>query len=192
MLGMHSCEMSLSSTLEGGGHIRTSIRSRKIKIDFAILNSMYRLRMPISTAYSMCEANKSTAQPKDDDLTEHYEFNWCLRSPLGGRLLMQSVTQYHHDVLRTRCEGGPTGGGNTTPPAGGPTKKWTAYLQHGTQKAARQIYCIPSPHPLPPAPRSCCDYTRIRLLANSAIFRQGFCIMSRALAFIYDRRSPPH
>ena len=120
MLGMHSCEMSLSSTLEGGGHIRTSIRSRKMKIDFAILNSMYRLRMPISTAYSMCEANKSTAQPKDDDLTEHYEFNWCLRSPLGGRLLMQSVTQYHHDVLRTRCEGGPTGGGNITPPAGGP------------------------------------------------------------------------
>ena len=75
-----------------------------MKVDFAILNSMYRLRMPISTAYSMCEANRSTAQPKDDDLTEHYEFNWCLRSPLGGRLLMQRVTQYRHDVLRTRCE----------------------------------------------------------------------------------------
>ena len=52
----------------------------------------------------MCEANYATAQPKDDDLTEHYEFNWCLRSPLGRRLLMQRVTQYHNDVLRTRCE----------------------------------------------------------------------------------------
>ena len=104
MLGMHSCEMSFSSTLEGAGHIRTSIRSRNMKIDFAILNSMYRLRMPISTAYSMCEANKSTAQPKDDDLTEHYEFNWCLRSPRGIRLLLQSFTQYDHDALRTRCE----------------------------------------------------------------------------------------
>ena len=104
MLGMHSCEMSLSSTLEGGGHIRTSIRSRNMKIDFAILNSVYQLRMPISTAHNMCEANKYTAQLKDDDLTEHYEFNWCLRSPLGGRLLMQKVTRYRHDVLRTRCE----------------------------------------------------------------------------------------
>ena len=150
MLGMHSCEMSLSSTLEGGGHIRTSIRSRKMKIDFAILNSMYRLRMPISTAYSMCEANKSTAQPKDDDLTEHYEFNWCLRSPLGGRLLMQSVTQYHHDVLRTRCEGGPTGGGNTAPPAGGPTKKWTAYLQRHPEGSSSNILHTIAP---PPSPR---------------------------------------
>ena len=75
-----------------------------MKIDFAILNSMYRLRMPISTAYSMCEANKSTAQPKDDELTEYYEFNWCLRSPCGCRLLMQSGTQHHNDVLKTRCE----------------------------------------------------------------------------------------
>ena len=58
----------------------------------------------MSTANHMCEANKSTAQPKDDELTEYYEFNWCLRSPLGARLLMQSVTQYYHDVLRTRCE----------------------------------------------------------------------------------------
>ena len=33
-----------------------------------------------------CEANYATAQPNDD---EHYEFNWCLRSPLGSRLLMQ-------------------------------------------------------------------------------------------------------
>ena len=96
--------MSFSSTLEGGGHIRTSNRSRQLKLDFATLNSVYRLRMPISTAHNMCEANKSTAQPKDDDLTEHYEFNWCLRSPLGGRLLMESVTQYHHDMLRTRCD----------------------------------------------------------------------------------------
>ena len=109
MLGMQSCEMSFSSTLEGGGHVRTSIRSRKIKIVLAILSSVYRLRMPISTAHNMCEANKSTAQPKDDDLTEHYEFNWCLRSPLGGRLLRPSVSQYHHDVPRTRCEKQATG-----------------------------------------------------------------------------------
>ena len=34
----------------------------------------------MSTAHHMREANKSTAQPKDDDLTEHYELNWCLRA----------------------------------------------------------------------------------------------------------------
>ena len=56
------------------------------------------------TAHNMCDANKYTTQPKDDILTEHYEFNWCLRSPLGGRLLMQSATQYHNDVLKTSCE----------------------------------------------------------------------------------------
>ena len=135
--------------------------------------------------------SKSMLQMMTALISKHIKSEHQRRSPLGGRLLMQSVTQYHHDVLRTRCEGGPTGGGNTTPPAGGPTKKWTAYLQHGTQKVARQIYCIPSPHPLPPAPPSCSDYTRIRLIANSAIFRQGFCVMSRALAIIYDKRSPP-
>ena len=58
----------------------------------------------MSTAHHMCETHYATAQPKDGDLTEHYEFNWCLRSPLGRRLLMHRVTQYHHDVLRTRCE----------------------------------------------------------------------------------------
>ena len=75
-----------------------------MKIQFAILSRVCRLRLPMSTAHHMCEANKYAAQPKDDDLTEHYEFNWCLRSPLGGRLLMQRVTQYHHDVFKTRCE----------------------------------------------------------------------------------------
>ena len=55
-------------------------------------------------AHHMCEAKKYTKQLKDDDLTEHYELNWCLRSPLGGRLLMQSGTQYHNDVLKTSCE----------------------------------------------------------------------------------------
>ena len=39
-------------------------------------------------AHHMCEAKKYTKQLKDDDLTEHYEYNWCLRSPLGVRLLM--------------------------------------------------------------------------------------------------------
>ena len=58
----------------------------------------------MSTAHHMCEANYATAQPKDDDLTEHYELNWCLRSPLGGLLLMQSGTQYHNDVFKTKCE----------------------------------------------------------------------------------------
>ena len=75
-----------------------------MKIEFAILRNMYRLRLPMSTAHHMCEANNHTTQPKDDDLTEHYEFNWCLRSRRGVCLLMQSLTQYHHDVLRTRCE----------------------------------------------------------------------------------------
>ena len=80
MLGVQRCEMAFSSTLEGGGHIGTSIRSRKTKIVFAILSRVCRLRLPMSTAHHMCEANKYTAQPKDDDWTEHYEFNWCLRA----------------------------------------------------------------------------------------------------------------
>ena len=75
-----------------------------MEVEFTILNSMYRLRLQISTAHHMCEDNYATAQPKDGDLTEHYGFNWCLRSPLGGRLLMQSGTQYHDAVLKTRCE----------------------------------------------------------------------------------------
>ena len=75
-----------------------------MKIEFAILNSMYRLLLSMSTAPHMCEASYATAQPKDDDLTEHYEFNWCLRSPLGGRLLMHTGIQDHYDVLKTRCE----------------------------------------------------------------------------------------
>ena len=58
----------------------------------------------MSTAHHMCEANYATAQLKDDDLTEHHELNWCLRSPLGGRLLVQSGTQDHNDVLKTSCE----------------------------------------------------------------------------------------
>ena len=54
----------------------------------------------------MCEANSATAQPKDDDLTEHYELNLCLRSLLGGHLLMHIDTQDKYDVLKTRCEEG--------------------------------------------------------------------------------------
>ena len=104
MLGVQSCEISFSSTLEGGGRIRTSSRSRKMKMEFAVLNIMYRLRLPMSTIHHICEFRYATAQSKDDDLTEHYEFKWCLRSPCGCRLLMQSGTQYHNDVLKTRCE----------------------------------------------------------------------------------------
>ena len=48
----------------------------------------------------------ATAQTKEDHLSEHYEFNWCLRSPLGGRLLMHIGTQDNYDVLKTRCEDG--------------------------------------------------------------------------------------
>ena len=103
-LGVQSCEISFSSTLEGGGRIRTTSRSRKMKIEFAVVNSMYRLRLPMSTIHHICEFGYATAQSKDDDLTEHYEFNWCLRSPCGCRLLMQRGTQYHNDVLKTRCE----------------------------------------------------------------------------------------
>ena len=58
----------------------------------------------MSTTHLMCEAKYATAQSTDDYLTQHYEFNWCLRSPRGGRLLMQSGTQYHNDVLKTSCE----------------------------------------------------------------------------------------
>ena len=87
----------------GGGYIRRNNRSRQRNIEFAILNSVYRLRLTMSTIHQMCEAKYATVQSTDDDSTQHYEFNWCLRSPLGGRLLMQRVTQYRHDVLRTRC-----------------------------------------------------------------------------------------
>ena len=49
----------------------------------------------------MCDANCATAQPNDD---EHYEFNWCLRSPPGGRLLMEVGIQENYDALQTRRE----------------------------------------------------------------------------------------
>ena len=104
MLGVQSCEISFSSTLEGCGRIRTSSRSRKMKIEFAVVNNMYRLRLPMSTIHNICESWCVTAHSKGNDLTEHYEFNWCLRSPRGSRFLMQSGTQYHNDVLKTRCE----------------------------------------------------------------------------------------
>ena len=88
----------------GGGRMRTSSRSRKMKIEFAVVNGMTRLRLPMSTIHHTCESRYVTAQSKDNDLTEHYEFNWCLRSRRGCRFLMQSGTQYHNDVLKTRCE----------------------------------------------------------------------------------------
>ena len=138
---------------------------------------MCRLRLPMSTAHHMCEGNQSTAQPKDDDLTEHFEFNWCLRSPLGGRLLMQRVTQYRHDVLRTRCEEQASGNSPLqflpaafgvcfgkaaiirprAPPRDGPLTCNTA-----PRKAARHIYCMTSADPRPPPPGSC-YYLRLLL-----------------------------
>ena len=104
MLGVQSCEVSFSSTLEGGGRMRTSSRSRKMKIEFAVVNSMTRLRLPMSTIHHTCESRYATAQSKDNDLTEHYEFNWCLRSRRGCRFLMQSGTQDHNNILKARCE----------------------------------------------------------------------------------------
>ena len=54
-----------------------------------------------------CEANYATAQPNDD---EHYEFNWCLRSPLGGRLLMQiRIPEYMTCFRRDAKRGGAAG-----------------------------------------------------------------------------------
>ena len=44
-------------------------------------------------------------------ISKHIKNEHRRRSPLGGRLLMQSVTQYHHDVLRTRCDEQAKGGG---------------------------------------------------------------------------------
>ena len=94
----------VSSPHAKGGRIRTSSRSRKMKMEFAVVNNMSRLGLPMSTIHHICEFRYATAQSKDDDLTEHYEFKWCLRSPCWCRLLMQGGTQYHNDVLKTRCE----------------------------------------------------------------------------------------
>ena len=98
MLGAQSSEMSSTSTLLGSGHIRGR------SIELAMLNNMYRLRLPMSTIHQTCEAKYAIAQSTDNDFTEHYEFNWCLRSLLGGRLLMQSGTQYHNGEVKTACE----------------------------------------------------------------------------------------
>ena len=67
------------------------------------MNKMSRLGLPMSTIHHICEFRYATAQSTDDDFTAHYEFKWCLRSPCWCRLLMQSGTQYHNDVLKTRC-----------------------------------------------------------------------------------------
>ena len=139
-----------------------------MKIEFALLGSMCRLRLPGSTAHHMCEANKSTAQPKGDDLTEHYEFNWCLRSPLGGRLFMQRVSQDNHDVPRTRCEEQATG---SSPSQFLPT---AFGLVFGNAAIIR-----------PGKPRHEC------LLTNFAVIRHGSCDMSPVLAIIYDKNPPP-
>ena len=96
--------MSFLSTLEEAGTYEQSADQEQMKIEFEILNSMYRLLLPMSTAPHMREASCAAAKRKDGDLTEHSEFNWCLRSPLEGRLLMHTGTQDHYDVLETRCE----------------------------------------------------------------------------------------
>ena len=158
MLGVRSCEMSFSSTLKGGVHIPTNSRSRKMRIEFANLNSMYRLRLPMCTARRMCGPNSANAQPKDDDLTEHYEFNWCLRSPLGGRLLMQSGTQHHNETAAAPLPprwGGRTGGGNN-PPKGDQTKKMkhVSTTRHPKGTSPEKLHNIAA-HPPPPG--SCCD-----------------------------------
>ena len=104
MMGMQCCQMSSSSTLEGGGgHIRASCRSGKMKS--WIWDSEQNLSCPCANFCGphTCEANYATAQATDD---EHYEFNWCLRSPLGGRLLMHIGIHENYDLLQTRGEEG--------------------------------------------------------------------------------------
>ena len=59
-----------------------------------------------------------------------------------------------------------------------------------SQKAARRIYCVTSPIPLPLPRVLAVITTRTRLFANFAIFRTRFCIMSRVLAIIYDKHPP--
>ena len=113
-----------------------------MKIEFVLLSGMCRLRLPRSTAHHMCEANKLTAQPKGDDLTEHYEFNWCLRSPLGGRLLRPSVNQYHHDVPGTRCEKQATG----NPPSQFLPATFWSLFPHGCHHQARGTTPWVPPH----------------------------------------------
>ena len=101
MLGVQGSEMSCSSTLEGAGIYE---EAADLEDEVAVHNGMYRLRLPMSTIHHMCEAKHATAQSTDDDFMQRYEFTWCLRSPLEGRLLMQSGTKYHNDVLKTSCE----------------------------------------------------------------------------------------
>ena len=145
MLGVQSCEISFSSTLEGGGRIRTTSRSRKMKIEFAVVNSMYRLRLPMSTIHHICEFRYATAQSKDDDLTEHYEFNWCLRSlsaVVSSCKVSPNITMM---CLGRGARADPRAGATRHPPRGDQQKNGPL-ISNGTQKAARQIYCTPSPH----------------------------------------------
>ena len=42
-------------------------------------------------------------------ISKHTKSEHRRRSPLGGRLLKPSVSQYHHEVPRTRCDKQATG-----------------------------------------------------------------------------------
>ena len=63
-------------------------RSRKMKLDLAIHNEMSHLPLRMLRSHHMRKPIDVAAQCKHDKVSEHYEFNWCLRSPAGGRLVM--------------------------------------------------------------------------------------------------------
>ena len=67
----------------------------KSKIKVAVADSMHLRAVTIVTAHDLCGAKYTKIQPKDDDLTEHYEFNWCLRSRPGGCFSLRNGTTYH-------------------------------------------------------------------------------------------------
>ena len=77
------------NNIGGGAPTCTNTRTRKMKFDFAIHDIMSRLLLLKCTAHHMRETIDATAQSKHDEMSEYYEFNWCLRSPAGGRLAMQ-------------------------------------------------------------------------------------------------------
>ena len=101
-------------------------------------------------------------------ISKHIKSEHRRRSPLGGRLFMQRVSQDNHDVPRTRCEEQATG---SSPSQFLPTAFGIVF---GNAAIIR-----------PGKPRHEC------LLTNFAVIRHGSCLMSRVLAIIYDKNPPP-
>ena len=126
-----------SSTLEGAGIYEQESDQEKMKSEVAVPSHMYRHRMPMSTPNRRWEAKRSSPQPKDDDVTEHFEFNWCLRSPLGGGLLIQSVTQH------------PRAGAAQHPPRRGPKQMERSPATRHPQGSSSNILYNTAPHSSP-------------------------------------------